>query len=190
MILEKFHNATNEKYDDITQLENNQIYHLMVLISNKKLLFDTLKYLKIDMRLVSIYNINFECIQKAYHILRQLQYVIQSKQFTDELQLINLTSQFYMFIPLIDNIREPVINNVFMVNKLFRIVNKLSGLHSTMQIIKSDSKNYFQSLEYIYYNVQTKIKHLSEDKPMFSIIKTYVENTHGGTHIQSIEYNF
>src|SRR5207253_6807596 len=115
---------------------------------------------------------------KAYALLKQLQQLIKSQQ-TDEDQLMNLSSEFYILIPCVSRTRTsrlPVINTNELINKFAETLDELSNLQIANTILEQTKIN-IHPLDAIYQEIMTTITPLDKKHQMYSIIENYIKNT-------------
>lgn len=162
---------------------DEQVQHFLMLVSDRNLMEESLLRLEIDPKKMPLGKISQSQLQKAYGYLKQIQKLIKLKIVSED-QLMDLSSGFYSLIPCVSQSRVsrlPSISTNDMLTKFFDVLDELSNLQIANSVLEQNKINC-HPLDNIYQEINTVIKPVLPNNPMYKIIETYVTNTHGSTH--------
>ncbi|KAL0486628.1 poly ADP-ribose polymerase [Acrasis kona] len=170
-----------------------RVQDLIKLISNVKMMEDTMKYFEIDLKKMPLGKLSKEQIKKGYSTLKLIQNVLDRVQNEDEeddgydVNSINdLSSKFYTIIPHdFGRQRPPAIKSKDALQLKLDMMAALADMEIASKIISDSSKIKKQNpIDSTYESLHTELKPMSHDSERFKLIETYIKNTHAATHSQ------
>ena len=177
--------SDNSNSDSSSSKENldDDLKFLINLISNEKMLNNTLIQLNIDPKKLPLGKISSSQLKKAEDILNTIKKMILKDDDPSETKLNQLSSEFYTYVPLdFKRSEKPLlIDEEEIVDKYLDMVNELKNITVTYKLIKNN-KNKSNNLENIYDNLDTDITPLDKEKPIYKQLVKYIKNSQGGTH--------
>lgn len=164
------------------QFINPKILELIKFLSNKNTFNQTIRKLNIDTKRMPLGKISKKQLDLARQILNDIDNNIDN--YTEN-QLEDKSSEFYTLIPYSCGMSiPPIINNKKLIGKLMNLLQDLSQMQITGEIIKNISNNSKEEIIQIYNKLDCKIIPLDPIKhnKYWNIINTYITRTHCPTH--------
>jgi predicted DNA-binding WGR domain protein len=194
-----------DKYKDKDKVEveekdsdddlNERLKFLLDLISNEKMLNNTLVKLNIDPKKMPLGKISSSQLEKANEILKKIKDILEEYKEKNK-NIINkdiinketlekikeLSSEYYTFVPYSCGRRKPpILENSEIVDSSVALLEELKNIHITYTIIKKNNTN-INRLTNIYNQLETNVALLDKECNMYAELLKYVENTHCPTH--------
>lgn len=182
---------------------DERLKFLLDLISNEKMLNNTLIKLNIDPKKMPLGKISSTQLEKAHEILQKMKAIIDkvrdsdsnsdsdSDSNSDKNVVINkellsrikdLSSEYYTLVPYNCGRRKPpLLEDSESIDKNVALLEELKNIHITYTIIKKVTSN-INRLTNVYSQLETKVTPLDKNCQMYSELLKYVENTHCPTH--------
>jgi predicted DNA-binding WGR domain protein len=178
---------SEESVEDLDDEMDDKLKYFIDLISNKKMLADTLIKLNIDQAKMPLGKISKKQIESAKELLQELKSKLSKKISEDELN--EISSEYYTLVPYSCGRRKPpLIDSVDEVDKYLDLLTELENVRITYTIISKKTANVnINRLTNIYNQLNAIIEPLSEKKKVYSALLTYVKNTHCATHYCNLE---
>ncbi|MBA43111.1 MAG: hypothetical protein CMF62_03765 [Magnetococcales bacterium] len=163
-------------------ITDKRIQYLLNLISDVKMLQNSMTRMNIDTKKMPLGRISDEQIEKAKELLLKLLKDIQDKKTPD---YFDISSEYYTLIPYsCGRNNPPVINAQKIIEKNLEILEELKNIAMTVKINKKTKLNKYDA---IYSKLDTEIKPLGKKTKMYSNLSEYVMNTHCPTHNLNLE---
>ena len=149
-----------------------EIKEFIELISDTKLMNNTMAELEINLEKMPLGNISKTQVENAYKILNKI------ANNTDNDDIVALSSEFYTLFPIDFKRKKPLcINSKELLAKYMNMLNEVSNMVITTTIIKSVS-----NIDSIYDRLNTKISVLKSDTNMYKVLKNYIYSSLASTH--------
>jgi poly [ADP-ribose] polymerase len=196
----------NEKKDTEKNIKNEdddldeRLKFFLDLISNEKMLNDTLIKLNVDPKKMPLGKISSGQLEKANNILTQIKDIIDKfgKSNNDDkkegkknkfvldkesISKINeLSSEYYTLVPYsCGRSKPPCIDNSELVDNNSLSLEELKNIHITYTIIKKTTGN-INRLTNVNSHLDAKVSPLNKDDIMYNELVKYVANTQAPTH--------
>lgn len=159
-----------------------EVLDLIKLLSNKKQLNQTIRTLNIDTKRMPLGKISKSQLDTARDILNDIDKNLVNYN-KDKLE--DLSSYFYTLIPYSCGMSvPPIINNKKFIGELMNLLQDLSQIQITGQIIKNINGDSNDELAEIYNKLDCKIVAMDpiKHKKHWDLLETYVKRTHCPTH--------
>jgi len=184
--------TTNETNLDDTIDE--KLKYLLDLISNEKMLSDTLIKLNIDHKKMPLGKISDEQINNAHDILNNLKQLcidVRTNNIPiDDVmtEILNLSSQYYTYVPYsCGRKKPPVLKTESDIDTCIDLINELKNVQFTYSITQSQSNKNINRLSNVYSQLNAKVEPLDPSLQIFTELQKYVKNTHCATHYCKLE---
>ena len=158
---------------------NDRLKLFLDLISNEKMLSDTLIKLNIDSKKMPLGKISNSQLEKAAELLKKLKTIIET---TSDANTINqLCSDYYTLVPYSCGRRKPpLLEDAEAIDKCIALVDELKNVHITYNIIKNS--NNVNKLTNVYNQMNATISSLDKSSQMYTELVKYIANTQATTH--------
>lgn len=128
-----------------------------------------------------------EIIQQGYSILDKISNVVNSNNKNNKVQLQNLCSQFYSYIPHnfgYQRMENFVIDTKQKVKEKIDLLSSLENIQIATKLLKDNNINPedVNMIDQNYGKLNCNIKSLNKTDKMYKLILDYVSKTHGSTH--------
>jgi poly [ADP-ribose] polymerase len=167
-----------------------QVTSVISLISNKKLMINTIKKLDVDTSKLPLGKISKSQIEKAYSILKKIKLCIEVDKTNIiaagildpdkfiEKELISLSSSFWTLIPFsCGRNRPPIIQSSEQLKKYSELLEIMENIKIAGQIFRKTN-----NITDIYRELNVSINILNKETLEWSLIEKYIKNTHASTH--------
>ena len=159
---------------------NDRLKLLLDLISNEKMLSDTLVKLNIDSKKMPLGKISNSQLEKAAELLKKLKTIVDCDA-PDSTTINQLCSDYYTLVPYSCGRRKPpLLEDVEAVDKYMALVDELKNVHITYNIIKNS--NNVNKLTNVYNQMNATISSLDKSSQMYTELVKYIANTQATTH--------
>lgn len=177
-ICDKIEDSLSDNGSDSEEYDfDEEVSYFLNLISDKKMLNRCLISMDIDTKKMPLGKINQSNINLARKVLQKI-----SKSMKNPKELTELSSEYYTYIPYSCGRSEPpIINSKEMVAKLEDTLDYLENISINVEIQKRESGG--SPLTKVYDSINTEIITLCNEDPDYNIIKRYLENSQGSTHL-------
>jgi poly [ADP-ribose] polymerase len=170
----------DNKVENKDEKIESRLKYFLELISNEKMLADTLVKLNIDAKKMPLGKISSSQLDEATSILAKLKTIVTSKTF-DSSEITNLTSQFYTLVPHSFGRKKPtLLESQDLIDASQDLIDELRNVQVTYNIIKSSGNA--GKLTNVYEQMGARIESLDKSSQMYSELVKYVANTQASTH--------
>jgi predicted DNA-binding WGR domain protein len=166
--------------ENLDEKLNDRLKLFLDLISNEKMLSDTLIKLNIDSKKMPLGKISNSQLEKAAELLKKLKKIIDNG--TADSDTINqLCSDYYTLVPYsCGRNKPPLLEDDEAVDKCMALVDELKNVHITYNIIKKS--NNINKLTNVYNQMNATISTLDKSSRMYTELVKYIANTQASTH--------
>lgn len=177
----------DENIKDLDDDLNYRLKYFLRLVSNEKMLIDTMIKLNIDLKKMPLGKISNIQLENANNILKQIKNILISLQNDNMNDIINdkindLSSEYYTLVPYrCGRNPPPLIDNIEKVDKNMLFLEELKNIHITYTII-TNNKTTINKLTNIYNQLDSTLIPLDKSSIIFNELEKYIANTHGSTH--------
>jgi len=150
------------------------------LISNDKLLNDTLVRLKVDPKKMPLGKISNDQLNKALVLLEGIKKKIDAKE--DISTVVNAVStEYYTYMPYSSGRnRPPLLDDLSLIEACIEAIEEMKNVCVTYNIIKNSNK--LSRLTCVYNGLDATISALDKNSAIYGELVKYVANTHAPTH--------
>ena len=166
-----------------------RVQSLIRMLSDLTMITNSLIELEIDTKKLPLGKICQSQLDKAKLILEEVSDLLGKPDNKEELKnkIIELSSQYYTFIPYsCGRKKPPIINESATIAKYKNVLDELYNVVVGVQII-NNVKSDENPMDAIYKDINTKIIPLDKNSCMWNEISNYVKNTHGSTHAYKLD---
>lgn len=183
------------KKQNVDSKLSEKVYDFISTIGNKKLMKNTIKEFNIDSSRLPLGKISSKQISKAHSILKKIE--SWTKCSASELKeagvedpdnfishrFSKLSSEFWTLIPYAcGRSSPPVISSLQLVEKYAEFLEVLEGIKIAGKIVEKTN-----NVDDIYESLDIRITEIDRDSFIFSMLETYISNSHASTHRYSLE---
>lgn len=166
----------NENLDDKIE---PRVKYFLSLISNEKMLAETLVKMNIDVKKMPLGKISKEQLNSAEDVLKKLK-IIFATDSTNEQKIKELSSEFYTLVPQAFGRKKPPVLEEPDIDKYMDFVDELRNIQVTYNMIKNS--NNLNKLTNVYDQMNASIAPLEKSSQMYTELTKYVANTQASTH--------
>lgn len=169
-----------------------RIQWLLGLLSDKKMMQESLVQLEIDTKKMPLGKIKQSQLNDAKKLLKEVKKEItkynRKKNTADEKKefynsLIKLSDKYYTFVPYSCGRRKPpVVDTNERLNKLNDILEELANIAVTTKIMEESENTAVNTIDLVYKEVSTEIKPVEMGSREWNLLTDFVVNTHAPTH--------
>lgn len=162
------------------------VYNLIKMLGDPKMMNAALVDLNIDTKKMPLGKLGKKQLDAASDILDSISVILNktNKNNTDTENIINLSSNYYTYIPYsCGRQKPPLIDNTNMISKQKEKIEELRNIVIGAQIVNNVNNNSdVNPIDSIYNDIKTNIKLLDNNTEIYKEIVTWIKNTHGPTH--------
>ena len=158
-----------------------KVQELIKLISDTKMMNETLIKMNIDPKKLPLGKIKQSQIEKANNVLTKLENIINAN---DDESLVDYSDEYYTYIPYAcGRNKPPIIDNTEILTKYRNTLDDLKNMIIGVEIIENANKKLDKNpIDTVYDNINTSIKYIDPSEKIHEYISNYFKNTHGKTH--------
>ncbi|KPI86479.1 putative poly(ADP-ribose) polymerase [Leptomonas seymouri] len=156
-----------------------EVQELIPMISSLSAMSNTLRELEIDTRRMPLGKISKGQIKSAYGALQKIEKELKKKSPNVEAA----TSEFYTLIPHDFGFRRPpLINTVMMLKEKIEMLDTLSQLEVSSNLLSQESPSEENPIDKTYSALECELQPLARTDAEFQLVEEYARNTAGSTH--------
>ena len=160
---------------------DQRVKDLINLIFDLKTMSNTLAEIGYDAKKMPLGKLSPESIKRGMEVLKQIDEALEKNTKAD---ISNLSSQFYSLIPHdfgFKHMSNFIINSSEKLKEKIGMLENLTDMKIATTILEQ-SNNNFSPVDQHYLKLKCGISPIDRADPLFSILETYVSNTHASTH--------
>ena len=152
------------------------------LISDKKVMLQTMKQFEINTDELPLGMISKKQIKSAFQHLKHIDQELRKKNPSRKV-LADESCGFYTLIPHVVGMKQlPIIRSDEMVQEKMTMLDALADIEVAGKILKDSKKSKQHPLDAAYEALHCQLNRITKDHGDFKLIKDYIANTHGPTH--------
>ncbi|ATZ80272.1 putative poly ADP-ribosyl transferase [Bodo saltans virus] len=174
---------------------DDRVKYFIELISNEKMLSDTLVKLNVDPKKMPLGKISNEQLNKAEELLKKIKLIMLKHKIEDkntseityvvpkeELgEIKQYSCEYYTLVPYsCGRKKPPILEDMEIVDDNVTLIEELKNVHVTYTIIKNTTS--LNKLTNVYSQLNSTISPLDKSSQMYTELLKYVANSHGSTH--------
>eukprot|EP01122_Echinamoeba_exundans_P012170 TRINITY_DN503_c0_g1_i1.p1 TRINITY_DN503_c0_g1~~TRINITY_DN503_c0_g1_i1.p1 ORF type:complete len:911 (+),score=243.47 TRINITY_DN503_c0_g1_i1:100-2733(+) len=170
-----------EDADLIPSYLDPRVQDLIKLIFDVDMLTKQMMSLQIDVRKMPLGKISKQMVQRGYDVLRQIETTLQSTDPKKQVQLMNLSNQFYTVVPHDFGKNKPVIIDSFEILKLKQQqLEALMDISIASQLLSSADEELTRThpLDRNYNKLGLDLKPMNKFSREWKTVQKYISNGH------------
>lgn len=160
----------------------------MTMIFDIESINNTLKAMKFDTVKMPLGKLSAKHIRSANEILKKLEIIVSSNVDFHKDEILDNSNRFYSKIPHVTGGKPPpLLDNLFLIYEKARMLDELLELEITYSILNTGTNNCIDPIDAHFQKLNCVINPIDRRSPIYHMIQSYAEDTHGPTHEIKLE---